>query len=226
MKDRYTDRHPSYGMIALRRTQGDVRFFASSLPSYGSYMSIEVYEGRVERDREMPTEDLYMPDKPILRLRMSAAQFATMLTTVNMGAGGVPCTLERVREGEMVGVPPPPAEEHVHERSRKVVGKNIREAVTYLKEAVIETRERFKEKRPLNKEERKNLVAKFQAVHSELTNHLPFMLELFEEAMDKVVVSAKAEMDAFVTMMVHQTGLDALKSGYTPALKGRDDASG
>ncbi len=42
-------------------------------------------------------------------------------------------------------------------------------------------------------------------------SNIPYLAEQFAEQMDKTVTEAKAEVEAYVAGIVHQTGLEALE---------------
>ncbi len=57
---------------------------------------------------------------------------------------------------------------------------------------------------------------------------MPFFLEMYEEATDKVTVAAKTEVEAFVVGAIHNAGMAALAAGQVsltlPQLPAKDEA--
>ena len=67
------------------------------------------------------------------------------------------------------------------------------------------------DKKSINKSDRSNLLALIQTAKRFLIDSAPFAVQSFSEAKEKVVSSAKAEIDAFMTHAVQSAGIKALK---------------
>jgi hypothetical protein len=85
--------HPSFGLIGVSRvTSNGTRMFGSAI-DHSSFIEVTVAHAELIRS---PGYDRYVRKGiPLVRLRMSAAQYAELLTTMNCG-DGVPCTLTRL----------------------------------------------------------------------------------------------------------------------------------
>lgn len=88
--------HPAYGIISIHRTSGGARLFRSDF-EHQHYITIDISTA-YETPGYGVKGNVYN-DAQIISLAMSEAQFARMITSLNVGCG-TPCTLERV------GVPP------------------------------------------------------------------------------------------------------------------------
>jgi len=112
--------HPSWGMVQFSRVQhgGPCRLFGSSLEDHGTTILLHIFQGRREHDL---SEDHLMGGNELVAVELSAAQFAGLLTTMNIGHG-VPCTIRRLPGQEMPDVPDDSRES---ERVRQSFGEHI-----------------------------------------------------------------------------------------------------
>lgn len=213
-----TYEHESYGMVAFNRIHGLAgRLFGSSLRDHHSSVRLVLKRGM---RRHHLSRDWYsgVSGPPLVEVILSAAQFADLLTTMNVG-DGVPCTI-RFAEGRLME--DPPDEDLETEKVRASFKKEAREFSSKLRGTVDEIRESF-EKKNVTKADRKEILEKLASCLMEVEENLPFILESFEESAEKVVGHAKAEIDAFATHTVMAAGLEALADGKFPkALPGHE----
>ena len=98
--------HPSYGMVQFVRTGGSSRrLFGSGLNHHSATILLTVREG--VRHHELG-RDWYMGNRALVEVELSAAQFTSLLTQMNVGTG-VPCTIRRYN-GEVAEPPDEPPE--------------------------------------------------------------------------------------------------------------------
>ena len=102
--------HPAWGMVEFSRVEhgGPCRLFGSSLTNHGTTIILRVWEASRKHDCG---QDWYHGSirKELIAVEMSAAQFAGLLTTMNVG-NGVPCTIRHVQGVQRPEVPPDPGE--------------------------------------------------------------------------------------------------------------------
>lgn len=200
--------HPSFGMIGFSRVSlsgTSKRLFGSHLEGHHSAITMRVYHG--ER-RHTLSSDWFGTDGmlPIVEVVMSPAQFAEAITTMNVG-DGVPCTIDRTeRDGKIDPVP------DTHETEQKKVHDGFRKDV---EEMVAGLQSRRKEiatalkKSP--KKVQKLVLGHVEKIFQEVEANMPFVLTQFEEAAEKVVAEAKAEVEAFTLNAVTKAGLASLR---------------
>ncbi len=101
MDNKELEQHESYGMMSFNRFDGgNGAFFGSSIkPDGGIEMTLKTGEVRHNLNH-----DWYRGKETIARVRMTGAQFADLITNLNMGEG-VPVTLEYVH-GKHMSEPP------------------------------------------------------------------------------------------------------------------------
>jgi len=198
--------HESYVMVQFSRRQGNPgRLFGSSLRYHESYVTLKV--ARAERVHSLGYDKYHAGSRgDVVEVDLSAAQFAELLTTMNVGSG-VPATLRYVN-GQKVADPPDVAleVEKVREGFKQDMGKLAAKCKDDIREV-----EELLGKKSFTQSDREVILKKFRKVMMEVESNTPFMLSQFEEATEKVVQHAKAEVDAFVSHNVMAEGLRSLK---------------
>jgi hypothetical protein len=202
--DKETKRtHPSYGKIAFTRTNSNgTEFFGSELKQ-DNYVSLEIHNAEVVRDLSC---DRYYTDGPVLvRARMSSAQFAELITSMNVGSG-VCCTIERLA-GKKV-------EEYQPQESRKELVHNefkerMKEFAVKLKDKQTKAKELIN-KKTLSKEDMHNLNFHIEWLTQEVYSNIPYFAERFQETMDTVVHEAKLEVENAIQHKISVLGLNEL----------------
>jgi len=198
------ERHESYGMLRFSRITGSSsRLFGSSI-NHGFSIEFQLFPGRVNRSHH---ENMYSRDgmKPIAVARMSPAQFATLLTSME-ASEGVPVTITRV--GGKAMEPPPFRDENAQtvaefeERMDEVLGK-----INSVKDEVI----KILDERKLPKGFKERVLSKIEDIMTEMRYNLPFVGEQFQRTVEKTVIEAKAEVDSFITAAIQKTGIAALR---------------
>jgi hypothetical protein len=205
------ENHESYVMVGFSRRQGSPgRLFGSSLKTHESYVTLKVSKG--ERIHSLGYDRYYGGmNGDILEVDLSAAQFAELLTTMNVGSG-VPGTLRRAFNKR---VEPASETELEVEKIRVGFKKKMGDLASTCRQDIKDV-EALLEKKGLVKADKEAILAKFRRVMMEVESNTPFMLSQFEEATEKVVTHAKAEVDAFMTHNVVSEGLRALAAKMEP----------
>jgi F0F1-type ATP synthase membrane subunit b/b' len=147
---------------------------------------------------------------------MSETQFARMITSANMGAGEV-CTIKSAPLGQPQRVPDPPLEELSQEFHSEVRG-NVKEAVDRLKDLQKMVEGIFQTKKSIGEKDREIIMSEIQQCRQHVEKNLPFVLEQFEEHLEKQVDAAKNEIDAFLKQRTMQLGMQAIAEGTAPSL--------
>lgn len=218
--------HESYGMIALNRVTGNPgRMFGSHIRDHHTFVRLVVKRG--VRVHSLSRDWYRGTGRPLIELDLSAAQFADLLTTMNVG-DGVPCTV-RFADGTMKAHPPD------EELESEKVRTNFRKKAEEVSEKLREARSRIDailSKKSVTQADRRAVSALLDRFVQEVGSNMPFVLESFEESADKVVSHAKAEIDAFATQVVMTAGTEALTqnrlaSGNAPPIlpPGKDEPS-
>lgn len=204
-----TSQHESYGLVGLYRHQhggGKTRLFGSSLENH--YDTIVLRLHRAKRVHSL-ARDWYHTDGriPVVEIELSAAQFAEMITTPNTG-DGVPCTIRNVEGRRMADVPEGDKTEAVKVR------EDFRKQMAGYADAIDKLRGEAAEilgKKSLTQADRQAVLGILDKARQDMRSNVPFIMSSFEEASEKVVSSAKAEIDAAMTRTIHAAGIGALR---------------
>lgn len=141
----------------------------------------------------------------MLELDLSAAQFAELLTSMNVGSG-VPCTL-RYADGKRKENPP---EEKLEAEQVRHDFKDKTEQVARKMDASVKKIGELLAKKNLGQKDREEIQNLLGLIVQDVRSNLPFWLRSFNEATEKMTVAAKAEVDAFMTHAVMLAGIKAL----------------
>jgi len=216
MDNEKTFDHPSYGMVQFSRRQGNPRLFASALDTHQHYVTLSIRKCQLIRGDH---GDRYYGSirGDLVEVDMSAAQFAELLTTMNVGMG-VPCTVNYLNGQKVVAPPVIPTEA---QSVRDGFKESLAEFAKGLPGKAKKVRE-ILEKKALNKEDRAQVASVIDSVIREMTDRAPFIVDMFREATERVMTAAKAEADAWLTGVVHRAGMKALaEAGGLPELPGK-----
>jgi hypothetical protein len=202
------DNHPSYGVIVLGKLHSTGSPLVGSPLVHQSMVSIEIKNATKRRQYG---KDHFYGDKSIVRLVMSEAQWAQFVSSFGVG-GGTPVTLNYKPEDgytlQACGDPP-------HITTRGAHTADVEQAMAKAKNAVAALDAAVKEltNKPKSQVKAADIEAVSDAaiqVRNWLTSNLPFVHQCFEEAMEKTVAAAKAEVVGFTTGMLIQAGLEHL----------------
>lgn len=200
-----TYQHPSYGVAQISRLScsGKRRLFGSALDIHHTVMVLRVQTGRLMREDGKP--DAVYADSSIVEVWLSAAQFAELLTSSQLG-DGVPCTI--MRRGAME-VEEPPAigseGDHVREHLRSelaAVDKHVTKTAAEIMDMLPST---------VKPKDRRKIEVALEQMGRHIVDHVPHALRSFQEATERTVVAAKGEIDAFVAHVAQATGIQAIR---------------
>ena len=96
-------KHPSYGQLQISRVSSNKR-----VPLYGTSnecretIQLSIHTSVHNRDLN---RDWYFADEELIRVEMSPAQFAEVITSLNLGTGP-PVTIRRIKGQDRIENPP------------------------------------------------------------------------------------------------------------------------
>lgn len=219
--DRVELEHESFALVRFNRVSGGrTRLFGSPTRKHGDTIVLTI---RRAQEIHENGRSWFFGRKQLIEVEMSAAQFAALITTMNMGYG-VPCTL-RYFDGAEVE-PPPENRDLEHERVAKSFandGEYAQRINGHIDGAIFELEEALK--RPsIRKVDVQNALSRVQSARREVQANLPFMLGQFREAVEKVKTTVMAEADAWLTSAVQRAGLASLRGEKPPVILPPEDA--
>ena len=202
MKKREFDEHPSYGLLSFSRaTGGNPKLFGSSVP-HTDKIIVRLQHAKTARDLN---SQWYMSDGLIAEAEMSYTQFAEAITCMNVGEG-VPVTiLFTEKDGET-----PKCD---FELSRKQFEEEFKEHLKETNEKVNTLIDSFKElmeKPRLTKAEREEMLRMLTHISNDIGTNSAFIMSQFNKQMDKSVMEAKNEIEAFTQYKLNALGLEKL----------------
>lgn len=205
--DEKKETHPSYALVSFSRRQGNPGvLFGSPIENHNSYITLSVCTAEKVYDR-VGGERYYGNHRgSLLEIDLSPAQFAELLTTMNV-ALGVPGTL-RYLKGEAIERPKPSKGEV--ENIRSEFGEEFKKASNKFTSGQKEVEAILEKKSPLSKDDKAAIREVLATSDRLLTDMAPFLLDRFHEATERVITHAKAEIDSVITHNVIAEGIKSL----------------
>jgi hypothetical protein len=199
--------HPAFGQISVSRVSGDVVLYGSDFVHHG-YVVVRITKSTLTR--RLARDSHFADARPYIEVAMSESQWATFVSSFNLGSG-VPCTVQR-RDGK--GVPSIPLRDSGQEYS-----KEANAALVQAVKELQESRDRVAENvAGLPKKKQAEVLDGLDQAIRKLTDNLPFVVDSFSKFMEKRTEKAKVEVNAFINTSIQRAGLQALGVDTTPPL--------
>lgn len=182
--------HPSYGTLLFNRAYGGkTPLFGSSI-EHSNVITMELRHADITKGLN---RDNIFGNKPIVKVEMSYSQFAEAITSFGQGTG-IPVT---IRYTEKDGKIPPC--DFVNKREQFADEfKEKRKRVTNESQQIIkDVTEMFEQKKNLTKVDRQEILSKLSKLSMDIGCNMDFIADQFNEQMDKTVMEAKGEIEAF-----------------------------
>ena len=204
--------HPSYGALAFsRKTGGATPLFGSSI-EHRDTIAMTLYHADITRG--LHSDSIY-GNKKIVEVEMSYSQFAEAITSMNMGSG-VPVTIRWTeKDGRIPGCDFISKREQFTDEFKEHVNKTMDDSQNLIREVT----ELFNQKKPLTKEDKKNVLKKLSKLSQNIGINIDFIADQFNEQMDKTVMEAKGEIEAFCQNKVNSIANAALVEHKEDLLK-------
>lgn len=204
--------HPSYGTLAFnRRTGGATPLFGSSI-EHRDTIAMTLYHANITRDLH---NDYIFGSSKIAEVEMSYSQFAEAITSMNMGSG-IPVT---IRWTEKDGNIPPCNFVSKREQFTNEFKKNTKDTMNKAQQLIQEVRELFNQKKNLTKKDREQVLSKLNSLSMDIGSNIDFIAEQFNEQIDKTVMEAKGEIEAFCQNKVNSIASASLVEHREELLK-------
>jgi hypothetical protein len=211
--DEFEREHPSYGLVRISRMSGgtgQMRLFGSPLATH--YGTIRLTIGSAKWIHGLGRDRYFGSIRgEHIEIEMSAAQFADMITSLNLG-DGTPCTIRYVNGARVENPPDLPTEaEYIRDNFENSLDKYKAKSRSYRKKI-----EELAQK--LSAKAREEIRVALDVMEDQLSANVPFVVKQFQEAATKVTTAAKAEVEAFVSHAIRSAGLSAIADGRLPSL--------
>lgn len=204
-------KHPAFGMLRFSRCSGDPGKLFGSEINHASYITMTLVEG--DEHRSLSHTFYHGHGRSLCEVNLSAAQFAELITSMNMGSG-VPVTIRHVM-GDSEPRPHIEDTDTLHEQIKTDIKDKTKRVTNNAKSLEKELATMLADcKIPKVKQEAlKSLVGR---IVQDLESNLPYVLDQYQEAAEKVGAKAKAELEAYASMVITQLGMQALAEGKKP----------
>ncbi len=197
--------HPSFVMVGFNRitcSPPGVKMFGSEIESQ-SIIRLTVCEAE---EQWHLSQTWHHGGKRIIEVDLSPAQFAELLTSMNVGNGVCGTMRFRERDGH---VPSALDEDTLPEQIKADIKRDSKEVIEAARHFGKEV-EAIVGSSKLTKAEKARLTEIASKLQMTLESNMPFVVDQYVEAMDKVTASAKAEVDAFMTGAATRLGFKSL----------------
>ncbi|KKN65476.1 hypothetical protein LCGC14_0480800 [marine sediment metagenome] len=200
-----THSHPGFGSISFTKAQGgSTALFGSSIKHHNL---IVLRISHAVQHRVNATDRVFSRGI-IVEAYMSATQFANAMTAI--GGGETPITLQFTEKDGMI-------DNLTFENKREQFEKEFQETAKGIFDRMAETIEKAK-----SRNVPRWLVQDMEITLGWLKANIPFLAEQFAAQMDTTVTEAKAEVEAYVSGIVQQTGLAALEEMIPQITEGKE----
>lgn len=192
--------HPAFGQISICRQTGSRGALYGSDFDHSSVISLEITDSELHRGL---SNDRYHSRKTKIKVAMSEAQFATLISSLNQG-GGVPCTIQRDHTGMVNGIPSPkPRTEQFAAELAKAMERAVE--TTNSIEALVA-------KSGLSKKKADEILREVEGIRRQISGSVTFVADQFDEHMENTIEAAKVEIRGYHSGLVQQAGLAALSA--------------
>lgn len=202
--------HPAFGVATVTRAIGSNRALFQSDVEHHHTITLSIH--RATRDREL-NRDRVHPREELIEIEMSLAQWGSLVSSIGLGSG-VPITIRATETDRMVdGLPYQPRLAENLDEVAATVEKTlagVREKLDALTEAI---------------EQKQGVKAIRQALDSlnAAVNNAPanskYAVTSLQEAAERVVSQARADIEAHVLSAAQATGIEASVAVPTFALE-------
>lgn len=199
--DRGADVHPAFGMIGASRgssTPGQVLF--DSDIRHGHTVTITLY--RATRKRDLNHDWVHGGVKPLAEVEMSEAQWASFVSTMNVGSG-VPCTIRKTEtDWDIPGLPYDPRLAHSMDEVRTGAHRTFDRI-----QRAMAAYDALDPKCPAK--ERRAAIDEIRNATRHAQSSLDFAARALNEHAENVVQRARADIEAMVLDNAAKVGLAA-----------------
>lgn len=190
--------HESFGMARFVRRNGNPGFMYGSDVVPEKYVVLEISKNStLEYDRTMGRlcgASSKRSDE-VVCIQMTSAQFAELITTINIG-DGVPCTIQRIN-GEWIEQFKDGVQCRVDYEAEK-----LRNSLKNLRPKFRETSERIKGIiQKLSKVKQNEVLRELTNLQNEICANAPFYLDMFTKACEETTATAKTEIASYLSLV-------------------------
>lgn len=184
------EKHPCYGMLSFKRRTGSATPLFGSSIQHRDIIAMTLKHGEI--GRELNT-DRYFGDGVIAEVEMSYSQFAEAITAMNMG-DGVPVTIRYTEKDGYVKDRPFVSKK---QQFQQEFANHLDDIKKEASDVISEVQEIFDTKKTIGKGDRDEILRMLEHLAMQIGSNSEFVYKQFNEQMDKTVLEAKGEIEAF-----------------------------
>lgn len=212
--------HPSFAQVYVGRVSGHQNLYGSDF-THNGYITLTIQGSELRRSL---SRDWHFASKPIIEIALSEAQWASLVSSFNIGSG-VPCTLQYTREDGLI--PRLPAPKSRVDQFAGEMKEDFEEALASLDELLKAIDEGTT---GMSKKKADTVREYVTTARAKLTGSAPFVAEQFGEHMENEMGRARTEIHGYATSLFVRAGIErianmeppiALPGGAAPALEDR-----
>jgi hypothetical protein len=198
--------HPAFGVVIINQSHcsSDHALFGSDIGHHG-FMTIEIREAELHRDH---SSDSIIPTDRIIKIELSHAQYVQAITSQGNG-GGIPCTIDYKRTGEIERCPSIDRVESKHEIHRREIKEYAAKACRTALNEIAQLEELINSGKT-SKKALSDALRGLKATIGNLPSNMEFTVSQAEETYDKIVSDSKIEVESFVATTAARLGWERL----------------
>lgn len=172
--------HPAYGQIGASRATGNTTLYGSDFVHH-QYVTIQISRSQLHRDL---SHDWEFAREQLIEVKLSEAQWATFVSSMNSGSG-VPCTLDHVGRERMPDIP--------LRREADVSKVELRDITGTMHARVLRTIEDIEGEigKSLSGVKRASILKELRQLERDLGDSIPFMVKSLDQNVENTVEKAK-----------------------------------
>lgn len=184
-------KHPSFGLISFSRSYGGENMLFGSSIKNNNTIRMELKYADCRRNL---SNDWYYGNKKIVEVEMSLSQFSELITSMNIGSG-VPCTIRYTEKDGRI----PKIQENPSKKSQFMdeFVEKIEDAMEITQKQINELKSFMDSKKNFGVKDKNEMINRLMKIKQNIGTNLNFCSECFNEQMDKTVMEAKCEVEAF-----------------------------
>ena len=191
--------HPAYAQIMASRCSGQTHLYGSDFIHH-NYITIKVHTSEQHRNL---SRDWYHARKNLIEIKLSEAQWATFVSSLNAG-GGVPCTLNYVQGVDVPDIKPVIDRElQFKQEFDKTLNSSLLQ-LNKLHNQVAESK--------LPNKTKEEFLRNLDHIKMNISSNLTFVSKSFAEHMEQTTEKAKMEVNAYAQTTLSRLGLQALQN--------------
>lgn len=197
------EKHPCYGMLGFSRRSGSASPLFGSSIQHKDTIVMTLKHGKLGR---YLNSDHYFGKGVIAEVEMSYSQFAEAITAMNIG-DGVPCTIRFTEKDGYIEDRPFFSKQEQFEQE---FAEHLDEIKQEANDTIKEVKEIFETKKTIGKGDREEILKKLEHLSIQIGSNTEFVYSQFNEQMDKTVMEAKGEIEAFCQNRINSIAQAAL----------------